>query len=312
MEEKKEYDLLDLIRWGWGIFVQYCWNPFVFLVRFGLKKWYFMLLAVFVGFGIAYITPKFYKTTYSGQMIIKTRVGQSSDYINTLQALGKESAKVISKKFEVPIEAMVTYRGVFPHYVYPIDTLNTGYFVDSKNKKINSNKSILPNVFAVEVRSSDSSQIRLWGDAIVNYFKKDEFVKNANNIRLNELRNNIAILQNEIAMLDSLREIEYLENSRRAILVNDKSGRDMIVREQPRLMHNDVIDLHNRIMYMQNTLTYMSDPVEVISPMSLNAMPLTHWTVTYKKYIFLSVVLMYGLLLVWHFRKEIIAFVNKD
>jgi hypothetical protein len=152
----------------------------------------------------------------------------------------------------------------------------------------------------------------LWGDAIVKYFNNHPYIQNANSMRIAELKNNITILQDEIVMLDSLREIEYLENSRRTILVNDKSGRDMIVREQPRLLHNDVLDLHNRIMHMQNSLTYMSDPVEVISPMSLNAMPLTHWTVTYKKYIFLSIVLMYGLLLVWHFRKEIITFVNKD
>jgi hypothetical protein len=311
MENKNEYDLLDLVNWGFQLFKKYIWSPFLFLVRFGLKKWYFLLLAAFIGFGLSVWVPKFYKTIYSGQMIIKTRVCQSSDYVNLLQAISRETAPVIMSRMDVPVTAMRAYRGILPHYVYPMDTLRTGYIVDKTNQKLNSDKSLLPNVFAVEVRSIDSSTIRLWGDAIVKYFNNHPYIQNANSMRIAELKNNITILQDEIVMLDSLREIEYLENSRRTILVNDKSGRDMIVREQPRLLHNDVLDLHNRIMHMQNSLTYMSDPVEVISPMSLNAMPLTHWTVTYKKYIFLSIVLMYGLLLVWHFRKEIVSFVKK-
>lgn len=311
MENKSEYDLLDLVRWATQFFKAYIWTPFLFLVRFGLKKWYYLLLAVLVGFGMSIWIPKFYKTTYSGQMIIKTRVCKSSDYVNLLQAIGKESAKVIINKFDVPVVAMRTYRGMFPHYVYPLDTLNTGYVVDAKNKKLNSNNSVVPHLFAVEVRSSDSSTIRLWGDAIVNYFKKDKYIENANNIRLAELKNNIVVLQNEINLLDSLREIEYLENSRKTYMLNERSGRDMLVREQPRLMHNEVLDLQNRIMNMQNALTYLSEPVEVISPMSLNATPLTHWTKTYKKYIAISVFLMYGWLLIWNYRKKIISFVKQ-
>ena len=311
MENKNEYDLLDLVNWGFQLFKKYIWSSILFLIRFGLKKWYFLLLAAFVGFGFSVWVPKFYKTVYSGQMIIMARVCQSSDYVNLLQAISRESAPVIMSRMDVPVTAMRAYRGILPHYVYPMDTLRTGYIVDKTNQKLNSDKSLLPNVFAVEVRSIDSSTIRLWGDAIVKYFNNHPYIQNANNMRIAELKNNITILQDEIVMLDSLREIEYLENSRRSISVKDKSGRDMLVREQPRLLHNDVLDLHNRIMHMQNALTYLSEPIEVISPMSLNATPLTHWSRTYKKYIMLSVTLMYGLLLAWHFRKEIVRFVKQ-
>lgn len=311
MEQKNEYDLLDLITWCWKVFLRYAWNPFLFLVRFGLKKWYFLLLAAGIGFALAYFIPKCYKTTYSGQMIVKARVCQSSDYVNSLQALGTESGKVIMSKLGVPANAMRSYRGIFPHYVYPMDTLSTGYVVDQKNNCLNSGKSVVSNLFAVEVRSTDSATIRLWGDAFVNYFKKDPYIQNANNIRLAELRNNIKVLQNELTLLDSLRTIEYLENSKHTIMLNGKQGGNMLIREQTRLMHNDLLDLHNRILYMQNSLTYLSEPVDVISPMSLNAVPLTHWTTTYKKYMVLSVFLMYGLLLVWHFRKEIISFAKQ-
>ena len=309
MEEKKEYDLLDLIRWGWGIFVQYCWNPFVFLVRFGLKKWYFMLLAVFIGFGIAYITPKFYKTTYSGQMIIKNWVGKSSDYVNLLQAVGKESGSVIVRKLGVPVSAMQGFRGIVPHYVYPMDTLNTGYVVDVKNSIRNS--SVVPYLFAVEVRSTDSSTIRLWGDAIIHFLKNEQYVQNENHRRLEEVKSNLAILQYEMKMLDSLRQVEYLDASKLSVMLKDKSKNDLSERDQPCLWHNEMIELNGRMMQMQNTLTYIQEPLEVISPMSLNAIPSTHWTLTYKKFILLSVALMYSLLLAWHFRKEIVSFVKK-
>ncbi len=311
MENKNEYDLLDLVRWGLDFLKKYLWCPFLFLVRFALKKWYFLVLAAFIGFGMSIWIPKFYRTIYSGQMIIKSRVCQSSDYVNLLQAISRETPSVIMSRMDVPVTAMRTYRGILPHYVYPMDTLKTGYMVDKSNQKINSDNSVLSNIFAVEVRSTDSSTIRLWGEAIEKYFKNHPYVQNANSMRIDELKKNMAILQNEIVMLDSLREIEYLENSRRSILINDKSGRNMLLREQTRLMHNDVLDLHNRVMGIQNALTYLSEPIEVISPMSLNVVPLTHWSKTYKKYMVLSVALMYGLLLAWHFRKEIIQFAKQ-
>jgi hypothetical protein len=112
-------------------------------------------------------------------------------------------------------------------------------------------------------------------------------------------------------MLDSLRQVEYLDATKLAVMLKDKSKTDLSEREQPCLWHNEMIELNSKMMQMQNTLTYIQEPLEVISPMSLNAIPSTHWTLTYKKFILLSVALMYGLLLAWHFRKEIVSFVKK-
>ncbi len=313
MEHKKEYDLLDLIKWGVELFNRYVFSPILFLVRFALKKWYFMLLAVLIGLGVAILLPEYFNPVYSGNMLVKVRVGQSSDYISTLQSLSKESGDVIMKNLKVPANAIVSYRGLFPSYVYPTDTLNTGYKVELKNKT--SQKEGIPvvsDIFAVEVRSKDSSTIRLWGDAIVNYFKNDPYVHKENQMRLSGLRHNIEVIQNEIAKLDSLRNIEYFENSRKSIPINENSSAmSMLFRKQPQLIYKDIIELNEKMLGYQNILDYSSEPIEVISPMALNATPPTHWRLTYKKYVFVSVLLMYCLLLVFTYRKEIVAFIKK-
>ena len=85
----------------------------------------------------------------------------------------------------------------------------------------------------------------------------------------------------------------------------------MLFRKQPQLIYKDIIELNEKMLGYQNILDYSSEPIEVISPMALNATPPTHWRLTYKKYVFVSVLLMYCLLLVFTYRKEIVAFIKK-
>lgn len=313
MEQKKEYDLLDLIRWGVKMFNKYVYSPIIFLLRFGIRRWYFMILAVVVGLAMAVYIPQFFYPIYSGSMLVKVRVGQSSDYINALQSLSEESPSMIMKKMNLPVEAMSSYRGMLPYYVFPTDTLNTGYVIDRERQLIKKEgTAVVSDVFGVEVRSKDSSTIRLWGDAIVNYFTNNPYVHKENQMRLSGLRHNINVIQDEIAKLDSLRNIEYFENSRKSIPVNDQpTAMAMLFRKQPHLIYKDIIELNEKMLGYQNVLDYSSEPIEVISPMSLNATSLTDWRLTYKKYVFMSVLITYCLLLMCTYRKEIIAFIKK-
>jgi hypothetical protein len=137
-------------------------------------------------------------------------------------------------------------------------------------------------------------------------------VHKENQMRLSGLRHNINVIQDEIAKLDSLRNIEYFENSRKSIPVNDQpTAMAMLFRKQPHLIYKDIIELNEKMLGYQNVLDYSSEPIEVISPMSLNATSLTHWRLTYKKYVFMSVLITYCLLLMCTYRKEIIAFIKK-
>jgi hypothetical protein len=244
---------------------------------------------------------------------VKVRVGQSSDYINALQSLSEESPSMIMKKMNLPVEAMSSYRGMLPYYVFPTDTLNTGYVIDRERQLVKKEgTAVVSDVFGVEVRSKDSSTIRLWGDAIVNYFTNNPYVHKENQMRLSGLRHNINVIQDEIAKLDSLRNIEYFENSRKSIPVNDQpTAMAMLFRKQPHLIYKDIIELNEKMLGYQNVLDYSSEPIEVISPMSLNATSLTDWRLTYKKYVFMSVLITYCLLLMCTYRKEIIAFIKK-
>ena len=310
MENNKEYDLLDLIKWCWSVFVQYVWRPLVFLCRFGLKKWYFLLAAALFGVLLSVLLPLCIIKKYSGTMLVQAHVGQSSDYVNLLSVLNEEDRLLMSQKLNMPVSDLTSLVRILPHYVYPMDSLGVGYDINFDDEDGFSKYPVLRSVFCVEVEAYDSLFLRNISQSIINYLQNDDYVKTSNEIRLHNVHNNIAVLKNELVMLDSLRKIEYLEKSRKSIAVpNSQTG--VMMQQQTRLMHDDIIGLSARLSSFENILVYNKEPLKVITPMSIGALPLNHWTKKFIKYALICVALTYVGLLVWNFRKEIIHFANE-
>lgn len=308
--ENQEYDLLDLIKWAWNLFVQYAWNPFLFLIKFALKKWYFIAGAAILGVIMSILVPLCLSKKYTGSMLLHAHVCQSSDYHNLLSALKTEDKVLLAKRLGINEQELEKLVEIKPHFVYPMDSLGVGYDVNFEDEEDYSKHSVLSSVFCVEVEAYDSLFIRDITSSIITYLSNDNYVKTSNETRLSSIQNNIVVLKEEIIMLDSLRRIEYLEKSRKSIITaTPQSG--MVMQQQTRLMHDDIIGLNARLTSLENTLRFNASPLRVIMPMSLNAVPSNHWTKTCLKYALTMMVLAYVGLLVWNFRKEIAAFVNE-
>lgn len=307
--ENKEYDLLDLVKWCWTAFVSYVWHPFVFLIRFGLKNWMFLMGAAVFGVIISVVVPFCLSKKYSGSMLVQAQVGQSSNYVNLLSVLNDEDEELKANKLGLSKEELKPLLKVLPHYVYPMDSLGVGYDINFKDEDDYSEYPVLSSVFCIEVMAKDSLFLRNVSANIINYLENDDYVKTANNIRLHNMQNNISVLRNELVMLDSLRNIEYLEKSRQNIAyANPSTG--MMVQQQTRLMHEDIIGLSSRLNAYENALAYNSNALKVMTPMSIRAVPLNHWSKTFIKYALACMVLTYAGLLAWNYRKKISDFVN--
>jgi hypothetical protein len=55
--QEKELDLIDLINICWKFFVNYIVNPFLKVLKIGLRGWKALLCAIVVGVAISVILP---------------------------------------------------------------------------------------------------------------------------------------------------------------------------------------------------------------------------------------------------------------
>lgn len=305
-QENKEYDLLDLIKWCWGVFVQYVCKPLLFLIRFAFRQWKLLAGAAVFGVALAFIIPACFQKKYSGSVLIGTNVCHTNDYVNAITALQLGDRNVLAQKTGVPVDSLHKLHELAAHYVYSIDSVGTGYDVNYEDKAKYTIYPIKQNIFCLEVVGTDSVFLRELSEKVINYISNEDYVKHANDMRITNIKRNIEVLKEEIVMMDSLRKIEYFEKSRKNIATSSNNS-GLLVQQQTRLMHAEIMELNNRLTSAQSTLQYNKEPLQIMAPLSINAVPENHWTKTFYIYAFVMVVLAYAGSLVWCYRKEIVA-----
>lgn len=307
--ENKEYDLLDLLKWCWGVLLQYVCRPLLFLIRFGFKQWKVLAVAAVFGVALSFILPACFYKKYSGSVLVGNNVCHTNDFINAVTSLQLEDRQVLAHKLNVPFDSLYKLQKVAAHYVYSRDSVGTGYNVNYKDVEKYTIYPIKHNIFCLEVVATDSVFVREISEKVLDYISNEAYVKSANELRVSSIKRNIEVLKEEIVMMDSLRKIEYFEKSRRNIVSSSQSSA-MLVQQQTRLMHSEIIDLNSRLASAEGVLQFNAEPLQIMAPLSVNAIPENHWTKTFIKYAIIMVVLAYVGSLVWSYKKEIISFIG--
>lgn len=305
-KNKKEMDLIDVIKILWHWFVLYICKPFVCLFRFGLNKWWQLIIFGILGFVASYMYSEFHPI-YKGFVIYQTNTGISSDFITEISQLSKSSLDNISTKLGIPEKSIVELRSIAPHYIYS-DSLFTSHIIDYDDKYLNKNKKIvINNRFCVEIRMYDKSCFDDWESGFVNYFNKNKFFSDLKKKDIDNVKTRIGVLEEEIEKLDSLRQIEYFENSRKNVSIT--SIGTISTSPETKLLHNDILSLKSELQSNKNRLIYDTDVLSVVVPMQVNKLPYNTWLKTYKVFVFVGVFIGLVLLLLWDNRKKIYNFI---
>jgi hypothetical protein len=215
--ENKEYDLLDLLKWCWGVLLQYVCRPLLFLIRFGFKQWKVLAVAAVFGVALSFILPACFYKKYSGSVLVGNNVCHTNDFINAVTSLQLEDRQVLAHKLNVPFDSLYKLQKVAAHYVYSRDSVGTGYNVNYKDVEKYTIYPIKHNIFCLEVVATDSVFVREISEKVLDYISNEAYVKSANELRISSIKRNIEVLKEEIVMMDSLRKIEYFEKSRKIL-----------------------------------------------------------------------------------------------
>ena len=306
-KNKEEMDLIDVIKIVWHWFVLYICKPFVYLFRFGFNRWWQLIIFGILGFAASYMYSEF-RPIYQGFVVYQTNTGISSDFITEIDQLSKSSLDNISTKLEIPEKSIVELRSIAPHYVYSVDSLLTSHIIDYYDEYLNKNKKIvINNRFCVEIRMYDKSCFDDWESGFVNYFNKNKFFSDLKKKDIANVKTRIGVLEEEIEKLDSLRQIEYFENSRKNVSIT--SVGTISTSPETKLLHKDILSLKSELQSNKNRWIYDTDVLSVVVPMQVNQLPYNTWLKTYKVFVFFGVFIGLVLLLLWDNRKKIYNFI---
>lgn len=312
--DNNEMDLVDLLKYCWSFFVRFIVNPFLFLFKFGLKNWWKLAISGCVGVMLSIAFSKIdYFSVYKASLTLQNNVAKSSDFVNAVNELSTSDAITLSSALGLKPSQLINIRGIKGHYFLPFDSLSSADYVDKEDKYlVLSNEQGLLDVspighkFSIELQLTDVSLLPQIEKSLLHYFDNMSYFKQENDRRLNNLKLDMNASSIELTAVDSLKNIEYFENSRRQLLSPTEGGAVM-TRAIP-MLHNDVLYLRKQVRIKESELNYLPNVLTVVSDFKSENLPKNHWTVTLVNFVLVTVLFTYFILLILFYRKKIESF----
>lgn len=287
--EQKEYDLIDLVRFCWSVWVRYAWNPLVYLFRFALQKWYVLLVAAIIGVGIHVCLKRAVAVSYSSEMNIYYAIDTPTELINKVNSLNNLSQAERAQLLGLSQEDANEWERVSPYFMLKSKEITGLYTVDYDNKCQQDHALIAPHILCLQVVTKHQFANTTIRTALLNYLNNDAWMQAKYNDRNTVLKQGYEANQKEYAMLDSLRKAGSIAEAETGTMLS----------------------LADNVIKTEKVLRTETAPIILLSATTVS--PLNNAAIMGMKGCVAGVVfLVYVLLLIVHFRKEIYQFIYPE
>lgn len=310
--QEKELDLIDLINICWKFFVNYIVNPFLKVLKIGLRGWKALLCAIIVGIAISVIVPLVLTKENKSEVILEINVAKSSSFIKDLEVLATMNRDRLSELLEVDKETLQQLVAIKPHKVISKDSTFTSYEVDTKDIFDNVSKEYKthPSLFAVEIISKDTAYLAPFTDAVLKYLNEKSSFAVVNERRLSVMRSELKTFTNEVAVLDSLRRIQYFTNDANQVVLGT-SGETFNIKDKNQWIQNELMNLKSRVIKLEETLKNDTLAVEPLTALSITDIYVNHPIKTAPKYVLVLFFLTYIVLIFCEYKKDLKAWIKE-
>ncbi len=306
MTEKKdtpqEIDLIELFSniGNWiGDKITWLLNIAERIFYFFLRNTLWFALFIITGAAIGYFSHKVAKLYYHSEMIGYSHTISNIEVIQSLNNWNygaeftdedREKIKAIGATYVLDINKDGRW-----DMVEDLETLNS---LDT-----NIMKQRLYGNFCIQIEVFDTVMIPKIKTKVIDYLSNNKRVIERNEIRLRQQEQMIPKLQKEIVDLDKLKSIEYFEKNRPTTA---KLGQMLLIGEkETKLYHKDVLALFKQKQAIEKDLFLNKDPFEIILDFSVPATEENNITLLITKYIKISLILGFLIILFFDQRKFI-------
>lgn len=315
-KEKNELDLLDVLK----SIVVAIKNGFLFLIN-GLGVWARLLYRhkilvagclLLMGLACTYLNRnKVYRAEADMKLISYSSLYVKSmlDPLHFQSSYGDSSS--VCQKLGIPVHDAAKITDIRAYYYVDVQNDGTPDFIDYENKYDvkDTTMSILPWKIRVVVETVDTSLLSKLSDAFIYAITSNPQVTRENMLRLTQLDEKIAMVEQEMKLLDSLRKKEYFERKKDLSLSVDKTL--MISEREMKLYHNDLLELEK----VKQDLSWERNIYDVCATFEndfeLNPMAINRMSKTLPKFLFLGLLLAICLSCLWEYKRNIIDYLNK-
>ncbi len=240
----------------------------VFIVRKSFWILGFILIGVLIGFLHSRLTDKYYTSEFTTKCNIDIlpdlipNVNKLHNYClenNTVRLediLGLDNS-VVNRIRDIEAFWIIDVNGdEIPDYV---DYLKKHDVRDTLNPR-------LTDRFCVRIKTYDQEDFTLIRDGILGMISSDDIYARQNDMRLRAIRENLAVVSDQIQKLDSLENVKYFQNTSSSI---PSGGQIVFLEEQEtELFHNDVFSLYSRKQLFEIDLEINPGPITLIGDLT--------------------------------------------
>ncbi len=303
----RDLDLIDIIKILWSWFIKFIWNPFLFVLKFVLNRWWVVVLAFIVGVTVAILMNVFFPV-YTGVMIFRNNVASSSDFVSDVRLMTKTSPESKVEMFNISIEDASAIKAIWAHQLCYLDSMHTSYVVDKLDDMAVKGYPSIANMFAVEVAVKDKCAFDTIQNALLNYFNTSDYYVQQNKMRYESSASMIEVLEKEKLRLDSIGgSLEGRRLTTESSIVNGVVTSQVI---NPSVISNELIRMNNESLNMSFGIKFYPNVVDVVTPLKTQANSDNFFLITWKKYVALCVILFYAIALLIVYRNKIFAFIK--
>ena len=312
--EVKEIDLLELFQSiGKGIKSISIWilKSIVFLIAFGLKKAHWVAIFVVVGLllGLGYHSVS--KSYYSSGMVVSTN-GITSldliDHINDLTTIcksGNSNALSISLGISDSSAKKIKKIEAYPYIDVNKDGIGDIIDFEGSYKANDTNQIIIKDRCYLHVELFENQPKEYLQKGLLNYINRNEYLVQLNQIRKNELWEQITETEKEIAKLDSLQNIEYFSENASSPVPVGTGGYIVYTEKDKKMYYNDKLSLIKNKQDLEKQFELNQGPITIVKNMSELAVEENPRFVVMVKFGFWTGLFCYFLLLILVYRKNI-------
>ncbi|MFC0878199.1 hypothetical protein ACE01N_16505 [Saccharicrinis sp. FJH2] len=324
-DKTKEIDLLDLLQSiGRSIakFFIFLYNTMWWFIVFGVKNYIFMIIFVLIGLGWGIYSSVTSKDVYQSFMKIRSNAMTTRDLkpfiteiSNYFSNKNEFTYPILEGAFNLDSSEVSKINAVKPHFY--IDYWGDGIIdeldINDKHSTKDTINIIDSTYMCIEARVQDPALFEVLGEKIVTYLNNKSGIVKINQFRLKQAEYQIASLNDEIKLLDSLQRFSYFNGTRdlQQLQFNNRQG-FILGENRQQLYHPYKLALEKEKKPFITKLALYNDPVKIIDDFPIETKKIDiGLTDTIKSAIKVALLGYVILLLIYFFKKNYSKYADK-
>ncbi len=313
IQNNNEIDLLSLCKHAGqaiGKGISQLFGFIVTIIRvsmaYCIKKVWWELGFIIIGVVLALFAYNTRSHAYSSMMTLQTNVLDNTHMIDYVNELGKiQDTLIRANTLHIPDSTAKSILKIGAYYGIAVNGVFR--YIDTKNSfRNNPDDSLtyrIPGKFYVQVISNNKNIFNSLGRNLVDAINTNPYAVENNKIRLRELQSQLAEIDNQLHLLDSVQGVDYFKTpdnkvSLGQLLLNTD-------KDQRQLYHNDILNLHDMKLSIERGLAeYNQNPVTIVHDFSPQATLDNPLSLYLKKYVLIVLLAGIALLIVIDNRKK--------